>query len=203
MKQDALTGAADRQPLVSVIMPAYNAEKYIGEAVASVCAQTYENWELLILDDGSADRTAEIAQAYAQRDARIRVLRNPQNMGVARTRNRGFDLAQENGSRCSTAMTGGVRRSWKNSLRSLCTAGQGCCIRLMRSLRIQSGRCVFTAFRSRWITAGYSAKMSSAALPCCFTGRCRNGFAFARTCSMRTMRCGWRSCAAGLCRRLY
>ena len=94
MKQDALTGAAGRQPLVSVIMPAYNAEKYIGEAIASVCAQTYENWELLILDDGSADRTAEIAQAYAQRDARIRVLRNLQNMGVARTRNRGFDLAQ-------------------------------------------------------------------------------------------------------------
>lgn len=94
MKQDALTGAADRQPLVSVIMPAYNAEKYIGEAIASVCAQTYENWELLILDDGSGDRTAEIAQAYAQLDARIRVLRNPQNMGAAKTRNRGFDIAK-------------------------------------------------------------------------------------------------------------
>ena len=94
MKQDALTGAADRRPLVSVIMPAYNAEKYIGEAVASVRAQTYENWELLILDDGSADRTAEIAERCAQQDARIRVLRNPENMGVARTRNRGFDLAQ-------------------------------------------------------------------------------------------------------------
>ena len=94
MKQDTLTGAADKQPLVSVIMPAYNAEKYIGEAIASVCAQTYENWELLILDDGSADRTAEIAQTYAQRDARIRVLRNPQNMGAAKTRNRGFDIAK-------------------------------------------------------------------------------------------------------------
>lgn len=94
MKQDTLTGAADKQPLVSVIMPAYNAEKYIGEAIASVCAQTYENWNLLILDDGSADRTVEIAESYAQQDARIQVLRNPQNMGVARTRNRGFDLAQ-------------------------------------------------------------------------------------------------------------
>lgn len=94
MKQDTLTGAADKQPLVSVIMPAYNAEKYIGEAIASVCAQTYENWELLILDDGSADRTVEIAESYAQQDVRIQVLRNPQNMGVARTRNRGFDLAQ-------------------------------------------------------------------------------------------------------------
>lgn len=94
MKQDTLTGAADKQPLVSVIMPAYNAEKYIGEAIASVCAQTYENWNLLILDDGSADRTVEIAESYAQQDARIQVLCNPQNMGVARTRNRGFDLAQ-------------------------------------------------------------------------------------------------------------
>ena len=54
MKQDALTGAAGRQPLVSVIMPAYNAEKYIGEAIASVCAQTYKNWELLILDEATA-----------------------------------------------------------------------------------------------------------------------------------------------------
>ena len=69
MKQDTLTGAADKQPLVSVIMPAYNAEKYIGEAIASVCAQTYENWNLLILDDGSADRTVEIAESYAQQDA--------------------------------------------------------------------------------------------------------------------------------------
>ena len=94
MKQDTLTGAADKQPLVSVIMPAYNAEKYIGEAIASVCAQTYKNWNLLILDDGSADRTVEIAESYAQQDARIQVLCNPQNMGVARTRNRGFDLAQ-------------------------------------------------------------------------------------------------------------
>lgn len=94
MKQDTLTGAVDKQPLVSVIMPAYNAEKYIGEAIASVCAQTYKNWNLLILDDGSADRTVEIAESYAQQDARIQVLCNPQNMGVARTRNRGFDLAQ-------------------------------------------------------------------------------------------------------------
>lgn len=81
------------QPLVSVLMPAYNAEKYIEKAIASVLAQTYENWELLILDDGSADRTTEIAKKMEQMDARIRLLRNPQNMGVAETRNCGLELA--------------------------------------------------------------------------------------------------------------
>ena len=80
-------------PLVSVIMPAYNAERYIEEAIVSVRSQTYTNWELIILDDCSTDRTAEIAEHFAGLDPRIRLLRNPQNMGVARTRNRGLDLA--------------------------------------------------------------------------------------------------------------
>lgn len=82
------------QPLVSVIMPAYNAEKYIGEAISSVLSQTWTNWELLILDDCSTDGTAAIAEGFARLDTRIRLLRNPQNMGVAKTRNQGIDLAQ-------------------------------------------------------------------------------------------------------------
>ncbi len=86
--------AGQLQPLVSVIMPAYNAEKYIEDAVRSVISQTYPNWELLILDDCSADRTAVLAEALAGLDSRIRLLRNPQNMGVAKTRNRGFSLAK-------------------------------------------------------------------------------------------------------------
>ena len=85
--------AKGERPLVSVIMPAYNAEKYIEEAIRSVLSQTYTNWKLLILDDGSTDRTAELAERFANADTRIRLLRNPQNMGVARTRNRGFDMA--------------------------------------------------------------------------------------------------------------
>ena len=84
----------ERQPLVSVIMPAYNAEKYIAEAIQSVISQTYTNWELFVLDDCSTDGTAEIAEGFARADGRIHLLKNPQNMGVARTRNRGFDLAQ-------------------------------------------------------------------------------------------------------------
>lgn len=85
--------AKGERPLVSVIMPAYNAEKYIEEAIRSVLSQTYTNWKLLILDDGSTDRTAELAERFANADTRIRLLRNPQNMGVAQTRNRGFDMA--------------------------------------------------------------------------------------------------------------
>lgn len=80
-------------PLISIIMPAYNAEKYIEAAVCSVLAQTYTNWELIILDDSSTDRTAEIAESFAKTDPRIHLFCNPQNIGVARTRNRGFGIA--------------------------------------------------------------------------------------------------------------
>ena len=65
------------RPLVSVIMPAYNAEKYIAEAISSVLSQSYTNWQLLILDDCSTDHTAEIAEYFEKADTRIRVLRNP------------------------------------------------------------------------------------------------------------------------------
>lgn len=81
-------------PLVSVIMPAYGAEAYIEEAIASVQAQTYENWELLVLEDCSPDRCAQIVEDLAREDSRIRLLRNEKNMGVARTRNRGLDLCR-------------------------------------------------------------------------------------------------------------
>lgn len=82
------------EALVSVIMPAYNAEKYIEEAISSVVSQTYKNWELLILDDCSSDRTGEIAELFEKADPRIHLFRNSQNLGAARTRNRGLDLAR-------------------------------------------------------------------------------------------------------------
>lgn len=82
------------QPLVSIIMPAYNAEKYIETAIRSVLSQTYTKWELLILDDCSTDRTTAIAAQFANLDARIRLLHNHSNVGVAKVRNRGLDIAQ-------------------------------------------------------------------------------------------------------------
>ncbi|MGO9775467.1 MAG: glycosyltransferase family 2 protein [Terracidiphilus sp.] len=77
---------------ISVIMPVYNEERFLVEAIVSILAQTWRDFELIILDDGSQDRTREIAQSYALRDARVRVVSHP-NMGVAATLNRGFALA--------------------------------------------------------------------------------------------------------------
>lgn len=91
MKELAYTQEA--KPLVSVIMPSYNAEKYIKEAIESVIAQTYTNWELFVIDDSSTDRTAEIARSYAEKDSRIILHRNSHNMGTAKTRNTGIKLA--------------------------------------------------------------------------------------------------------------
>jgi glycosyltransferase involved in cell wall biosynthesis len=75
------------QPLVSVLMTAYNREKYIGEAIESVLASTYSNFELVIVDDASSDRTVEIAKRYAARDGRIKLHVNERNLGQFANRN--------------------------------------------------------------------------------------------------------------------
>ena len=72
-------------PLISVIMPAYNARRYIAEAVESVLAQSWENWELVIVDDCSEDATAQVLAPYLT-DGRIRYLRSDHNRGASRTR---------------------------------------------------------------------------------------------------------------------
>lgn len=73
-------------PLVSIIMPCYNAERYIAQSIESVLAQTYDNWELLITDDGSADKSVEIVSKYCNKDNRIDLLVN-KHKGIAETRN--------------------------------------------------------------------------------------------------------------------
>ncbi len=73
----AVTNAA---PVVSVCIPAYNQEQFIAQAVESVLAQTFADFELIVVDDASPDRTFEIVQSY--RDPRIRVMRNPHNLGL-------------------------------------------------------------------------------------------------------------------------
>ena len=81
------------QPIVSVVMPAYNAAETINAAIESVLAQTLPQWELLIVVDAPTDNTLAIAQGWAQRDSRIKVLLNAINGGVALSRNLALDHA--------------------------------------------------------------------------------------------------------------
>ena len=81
-----------KQPLVSIIIPAYNAEPFIGLTIDSIKSQTIEDWELVIVDDGSRDKTPTICDAYAARDKRIRVI-HKQNGGVSAARNTGIEAA--------------------------------------------------------------------------------------------------------------
>jgi len=78
-------------PLVSIIMPAYNAQDYIKQSIQSVVKQTYNNWELLIINDGSTDNTVSIVESF--KDTRI-VLFSQENSGVSRARNYGISKAK-------------------------------------------------------------------------------------------------------------
>ena len=66
----------ENQPLVSIIMPVYNCERFLNESIESVISQSYKNWELLIVDDGSTDKSISIIESYAEKDSRIRVYNN-------------------------------------------------------------------------------------------------------------------------------
>ena len=89
-----LTTIQTDTPLVSVLMTAYNRELYIAEAIESVLAQTYTNFELIIVDDQSKDRTQLIAKEYAAKDHRIRVYINENNLGDYPNRNRAISYAE-------------------------------------------------------------------------------------------------------------
>jgi len=78
-------------PKVTVLMPVYNAEKYLSEAVDSILGQTFSDFEFLIIDDGSSDNSIDIIRSY--NDARIRLVRNGQNLGISKTLNKGIELA--------------------------------------------------------------------------------------------------------------
>lgn len=81
-------------PLISVIMPLYNAERFVGESIENVLRQTVGDFELIVIDDASTDASAEIARAYAAKDNRIVLMHNELNSGAARTRNRALDAAR-------------------------------------------------------------------------------------------------------------
>jgi GDP-L-fucose synthase len=81
-------------PNVSIIMPAYNVEKYISSAIESILNQSYKNYEYLIIDDCSNDKTFEIIQEYANKDKRIKFIRNEKNLGIAGSLNKGIALSR-------------------------------------------------------------------------------------------------------------
>lgn len=82
------------KPLVSVLMTVYNREKYIAQAVESVMASTYQNWELIIVDDQSKDSSVEIAKSYEAKDSRIKVYINKKNLGDYPNRNQAASYAK-------------------------------------------------------------------------------------------------------------
>ena len=81
-------------PLVSVLMTVYNREKYIAEAIDSVAASSYQHWELIIVDDGSEDKSLEIAKRYALKESRMKVFRNKENLGDYPNRNKAATFAK-------------------------------------------------------------------------------------------------------------
>lgn len=84
----------EKYPVISIILPVYNGERFLACSIESCIDQTFKNWELLIIDDCSCDRSAEIAQKYERRDERIHYYKNDLNRRLPRTLNRGFSLAK-------------------------------------------------------------------------------------------------------------
>ena len=79
-------------PKVSVIIPVYNRGKYVGEAISSILVQSFTDFELLLIDDGSTDDSVEIMRSYG--DPRVRLVCNERNLGIPKTRNKGTQLAR-------------------------------------------------------------------------------------------------------------
>lgn len=81
-------------PTVTVVMPVYNTEAYVGNAIESILSQTFEDFEFLIVDNGSTDNSGKIIDGFAERDRRIRVLRNEKNVYISEARNRAIQIAK-------------------------------------------------------------------------------------------------------------
>jgi glycosyltransferase involved in cell wall biosynthesis len=89
-----------KSPLVSVVTPVRNGAAHLAECAGSVRSQTYQNWEYVIVDNQSTDRTPEIAKSLAKADSRIRYVRHEQPVGVVKSYNRAFDAASEQSTYC-------------------------------------------------------------------------------------------------------
>ena len=76
----------NNNPLISVVIPVYNAEKYLDDLISDVINQTYQSLEIILVNDGSTDKSLEIAKRYSQKDDRIKIINVP-NGGVSKARN--------------------------------------------------------------------------------------------------------------------
>ncbi|SRR5258706_835555 len=83
-----------KSPKVSVVMPVYNCEKYVGAAIESILNQTFEDFEFIIIDDASSDKTYSVVKGFARRDKRIHLFRNRKNLQIANTLNKAISLAR-------------------------------------------------------------------------------------------------------------
>lgn len=84
------------KPLVSVVIPVYNANGFLSAAINSILNQTYKNLEIIIVDDGSTDETPKILKSFAKKDKRVKILTNNKNLNIATSLNRGIKLAKGN-----------------------------------------------------------------------------------------------------------
>ena len=82
------------EPLVSIIVAVYNRESFVDKTIKSILNQTYKNFELLVIDDGSKDASFEIVSQFAKKDLRVKVIQLPYNQGVSAARNMGLKLAK-------------------------------------------------------------------------------------------------------------
>jgi glycosyltransferase involved in cell wall biosynthesis len=90
----------DNQPFVSVVTPVYNTEKYLAACIESVLGQTYANWEYVIVNNRSTDRSLQIAESYARLDPRIRIVTNPKHLKQMENLNRAFHLISKESKYC-------------------------------------------------------------------------------------------------------
>lgn len=83
-----------KYPKISIIMPSYNAEKYLSKSIDSILKQSFKDFEFIIIDDGSIDNTKKILSKYKKRDKRIKILTNKDNLGLQKTLNKGLKYAK-------------------------------------------------------------------------------------------------------------
>ena len=84
------------KPLISVVVPAHNAQKYIGSAIESVLSQTFKKFELIVINDASTDNTLGIIKSFSKKDPRVKIINNDTRLNIADSLNKGINIAQSN-----------------------------------------------------------------------------------------------------------